>query len=48
MLRYFALVTVLCALAACGADGPPERPGAQPAPGIAVSGTVSVGIGGSL
>lgn len=36
-----SLVTLL-ALAACGADGPPERPSA-PA-GITISGTVEAGI----
>jgi predicted small lipoprotein YifL len=35
----------LLALAACGADGPPERPGAAE-PGISVSGTVEFGITG--
>lgn len=38
------LFAVLLALAACGADGRPERPGAEP--GITVSGTVEVGITG--
>lgn len=39
------------ALAACGADGEPEQPtrAAMPAgPGLGLSGSVSVGVGGSF
>ncbi len=38
------MLAALLALAACGADGPPERPGTGP--GITVSGTVEVGVTG--
>ena len=39
------------ALSACGADGEPERPSRDEMPdatGLSVSGTVSIGIGGSF
>ena len=39
------------ALSACGADGEPERPSRNDVPaatGLSVSGTVSVGVGGSF
>ncbi len=39
-----ALLFVLLALVACGADGPPEKP--APRPGAAVSGTVEFGVTG--
>ena len=42
-MKRLALLALL-ALAACGADGPPERPGAEP--GVAVSGTVEIGVTG--
>lgn len=42
-MRYLAILTVL-ALAACGADGEPERPAAKP--GVSITGTASVGISG--
>ncbi len=38
-MKYAALLTVLL-LAACGADGAPERPAA----GVAVSGEASMGL----
>ncbi|MFV2053883.1 argininosuccinate lyase [Aliiroseovarius sp. YM-037] len=37
-------IAALLAVAACGADGPPERPTQKP--GLEVSGTVEVGITG--
>lgn len=39
-----ALLFVLLALAACGADAPPEKPTAKP--GAAVSGEVEFGVTG--
>ena len=41
-MKGIALALGLLALAACGADGPPERP----APGITLSGTAEIGIQG--
>jgi hypothetical protein len=41
----FLLVLGLVALAACGADGAPERPG-QAGTGVTVSGSVEVGVTG--
>ena len=42
----------LAGLAACGAAGAPERPGPDPAtglaPGIGVSGSASIGVSGGL
>ena len=40
MMRVLSLMAVLTALAACGADGAPERP----QPGIAMSGDARVGV----
>lgn len=40
MIRL-ALLAVL-ALAACGVDGPPERP--SPAPGVSISGDARMGV----
>lgn len=48
MIRTLTLCAVLLTLAACGADGPPERPDPRPTPGLSISGTVEMGIGGSL
>ncbi|MDH3263629.1 MAG: hypothetical protein OEM24_06500 [Paracoccaceae bacterium] len=42
-MKRLALLALLT-LAACGADGPPERPGASA--GITVSGTVEIGVTG--
>ena len=39
-LALFALLT----LAACGAEGVPQAPAEQPASGISISGTASMGI----
>lgn len=49
MIRVTLAVFVL-ALAACGADGPPTRPGpaAEPEPGIAVSGEARIGVVSTL
>ncbi|MGC9368644.1 MAG: argininosuccinate lyase [Paracoccaceae bacterium] len=43
-MRPLALIALLGLLAACGADGAPERPGAEP--GITVSGGAEIGITG--
>jgi hypothetical protein len=46
-MRYFVLALIL-GLAACGVDGEPERPErAAGAPGLAITGTASIGITGS-
>ena len=46
-MRYFIVLLTL-ALTACGVDGAPERPErVQATPGLAVSGSVSVGVAGS-
>ncbi|MEX5727853.1 putative small lipoprotein YifL [Rhodovulum iodosum] len=42
-MRHLALSALLL-LAACGADGPPERPATEP--GVHVSGTVEFGVTG--
>ncbi|MBL4628134.1 MAG: argininosuccinate lyase [Roseicyclus sp.] len=48
-MRYVVLLSFIGTLAACGVDGAPERPDrAAPAPGLSVTGTVSVGVGGSF
>ena len=41
-------ILALLALAACGADGDPERPEARTAPGVTVgvTGTAEIGISG--
>lgn len=46
MTRLLIAMALLAGLAACGADGTPERP--EPRPGVALSGTVSVGVQGTL
>lgn len=43
-MKPFALIAVLALLAACGADGAPERPGAEPA--ITISGTAEIAVTG--
>ncbi|MEJ6390996.1 hypothetical protein [Gymnodinialimonas ulvae] len=54
MTRATMILTAmaLLALAACGADGEPERPTRAEMPamatGVSVSGTVSVGVSGSF
>ncbi len=45
------LPIALLMLAACGADGPPERPAPRgeapvPEPGLIISGTASIGVTG--
>ncbi|MBF9058907.1 argininosuccinate lyase [Rhodobacterales bacterium HKCCSP123] len=47
-LRLIAATLALGLLAACGADGAPERPDPRPAAGVTVSGSVSVGVAGTL
>lgn len=46
ILRPLAAMLVLAVLAACGADGEPERPEPRPAPGVTVTGTVEFGVAG--
>jgi hypothetical protein len=46
-LRLIAAILALGLLAACGADGEPERPEPRPA-GVTIGGTVSVGVSGTL
>jgi hypothetical protein len=46
MTRALAAVLALALLTACGADGEPERP--EQRPGVAVTGSVSVGLSGRL
>lgn len=43
-MRYIAAIALLT-LAACGADGEPERPDA-PKPGISITGKAEIGITG--
>lgn len=43
-MRPLALIGLLALLAACGADGAPERPGTEP--GITVTGGAEIGITG--
>lgn len=44
-MRLFLLGSTLALLAACGADGPPERPTAPTAsPEVTVSGEVRLGV----
>ncbi|WP_431298092.1 hypothetical protein [Tabrizicola sp. BL-A-41-H6] len=42
----FTLIAALLALAACGADGPPEKPtrSTTPAPGVQITGEARVGV----
>jgi hypothetical protein len=47
-LRMIAATVALGLLAACGADGEPERPEPRPAAGVSIGGTVSVGLAGTL
>ena len=47
MIRTLAALALGMALAACGADGAPERPDPRPQPGFSISGTASVGLIGS-
>ncbi|MCA3447051.1 MAG: hypothetical protein INF93_10080 [Rhodobacter sp.] len=44
MIRCFAALAVLAALAGCGADGPPLRPSDAAASGIAVTGEARMGV----
>ncbi len=43
--KLLALIAIL-GLAACGADGEPTPPEADPAPAIGVSGDVQIGVTG--
>jgi predicted small lipoprotein YifL len=45
-MTRIALIAALLSLAACGADGPPERPGAAPAAQATVSGRIEIGVSG--
>ena len=47
MKPVLAALALVLALAACGVDGEPERPD-RATTGVSVTGSVSVGIGGSL
>jgi predicted small lipoprotein YifL len=44
--RTLAALIVLVTLAACGADGEPERPEPRPAQGVTITGTAEVGLTG--
>lgn len=47
-MRTIAILSVLI-LTACGVDGEPERPErATHTPGLSISGTVEIGVSGSL
>lgn len=45
-IRRLALTGLIAALAACGADGEPERPDPRPVSGISITGTAGIGITG--
>jgi hypothetical protein len=45
-LRLVATTLALAFLVSCGADGEPERPEPRPASGVAVTGTVEIGVAG--
>ena len=47
-LRLIAATLALALLAACGADGAPERPEPRPAAGVTVSGNISMGVASTL
>ncbi len=50
-MRILIRLSLLAGLAACGAAGPPERPGPpaeRPEGGISVSGTASIGVEGNF
>jgi len=49
MKRLATVLALTLGLAACGADGPPQRPAerAVAAPGPTISGTVEIGVTGS-
>lgn len=47
-MRPLTVIVALLTLAACGADGPPERPEPKSETGVIVSGTVKVGVSGTL
>jgi predicted small lipoprotein YifL len=47
-MKFIALIA-LAALAACGVDGPPERPvEPKPQPGVSVSGDAQIGMRATL
>ncbi len=45
--RIALTLIMALALAACGADGEPERPDRAAAPGLSITGSVEVGVTGS-
>lgn len=48
MTTRLAAILALTLLAACGADGPPQRPADTPPPGVTVTGEARIGVSGSL
>ncbi|WP_416914656.1 MAG: argininosuccinate lyase [Roseicyclus sp.] len=44
--RVLLATALLGWLAACGVDGPPERPEPRPSAGITVTGTAQIGVTG--
>ena len=47
-MRYLIVLSVL-ALTACGVDGAPERPEpARTQPGLSITGTAEIGVGGTI
>jgi len=46
MMRILLTLSTLLALAACGADGPPTPPVAQPA--VSITGEANVGVSAQL
>ncbi|QRF68200.1 hypothetical protein [Ponticoccus alexandrii] len=44
-MKRLGLILVMATLAACGADGEPERPAKGEKAGITVTGTAKLGIG---
>jgi predicted small lipoprotein YifL len=47
-IRTLAALLAFASLAACGADGAPERPEPRPAQGVTMTGTATVGFAGRL
>ncbi|MDJ0827513.1 MAG: argininosuccinate lyase [Rhodobacter sp.] len=48
MRRAVLLGLLTGLLAGCGVDGPPEPPEPKQKPGVSVTGTVEVGVSGTL
>ncbi|WP_170162175.1 hypothetical protein [Paracoccus siganidrum] len=42
-MKWMAILAVI-AVAACGVDGPPQRPAAQQQPNVSISGHATVGV----